>query len=135
MHPDTQRLEQHMTLARVAGEHDKLSRSAFLQGAYQEVNMALCRSDAAMYMKYNTQLAEVCRQHVPTWPRTARAAGTERSCYGGGQRCGFSRLMCNECKDSDGRHMSLRVCACHIRHALLHASEFPQATSTACTCG
>ena len=34
----------------VAGEHGKLSKSAFSRGAYEEVNMALCRSNAAMKM-------------------------------------------------------------------------------------
>jgi hypothetical protein len=47
-------------VASVAGAHGKLSkRSAFLRGAYQEVNMALCRSNAAMYRKCNQQLAKV----------------------------------------------------------------------------
>jgi hypothetical protein len=44
-------------LASAAGEHGKLSSSAFLQGAYQEVSMAPCRSNAAMYRKCDQQLA------------------------------------------------------------------------------
>ena len=46
-------------LTSVAGDRGRLSKSAFLREAYQDVNMALCRSNAEMYRKCNQQLAKV----------------------------------------------------------------------------
>ena len=47
------------TLDSLASEHGKLCRSDFLRRACQEVDMALCRSVAAIPRKRNQQLADV----------------------------------------------------------------------------